>query len=78
MTVLPFRKPNATAPAPRPSKPRAIAEQVNAQPESVAGLDLSQVIRIEGTGEDGSPFITYPKITAREAPSFKAGSELRL
>jgi len=57
--ILPFRKPNATAPAPRPTKPKTIAERVNAPPETVAELDLSQVVRIEGRGEDGSPFITY-------------------
>lgn len=61
MSVIPFRKPSPVAVSKKPAKQRSIAEIVNTEaPGSLADLDLSGLMRIEGPkGEDGSVQVTY-------------------
>jgi len=58
MAVIPFRKPSPASP--RAPRQRSIAERINAKPEGLEDLDLSQVMRIDGPkAEDGSVQVTY-------------------
>lgn len=61
MSIIPFRKPSPVAVSKKPAKQRSIAEMVNtAAPGSLADLDLSGLMRIEGPkAEDGSVQVTY-------------------